>query len=341
MISRESALEALLELTASSEPVTRPGLLRRVLRAALLLVQADGAVALAPHQGRIERYAETTDQRDLPAPEPPRRSPFMRQMMHGGRPVRVADLVLDRRLDEAEGCPGVDAGPALYAPMRRREHVAGTLAAFRQRGAAPFTSADARQLTLLAAWTALSLDNLRLSESVEKLAITDDLTQVYNYRFLRLALRRELKRAARFGQELSLVMLDVDHLKSYNDRHGHLRGSYLLREMAALLAGQVRSFDLIAKYGGDEFTLILPQTGLEGAVVVAERMRRAVAEHAFPLVTAGEITISSGVATFPADAVDGPSLVRTADAALYVAKNRGRNLVLTHRGVAEQAGTPR
>jgi diguanylate cyclase (GGDEF)-like protein len=219
--------------------------------------------------------------------------------------------------------------------------VAGTLAVFRARGSAPFTPADARQLTLLAAWAALSLENLRLSESVEKLAITDDLTQVYNYRFLKLALRRELKRAARYGQELSLVMLDVDHLKTYNDQHGHQRGSYLLREMAALLAGQVRSFDLIAKYGGDEFTLILPQTGIEGAMVVAERMRRAVEEHAFPLEPAGAITISSGVAVFPADAVDGPSLVRAADGALYAAKGRGRNLVLRVHDVAEQAGAPR
>ncbi len=279
MVSREGALNALLELTAATEPATRPGLLRQVLRTALPLAQADGAVILAPHQGRIERYAETTDHRDDALPEPTRRSPFVRQLMQGGRPVRIADITLDRRLDPADACPGLDTGPALFAPMRRRDHVVGTLAVFRRRGAAAFTPADARQLTLLASWAALALENLRLSESVEKLAITDDLTQVYNYRFLKLALKRELKRAARYGQELSLVMLDVDHLKAYNDRHGHLRGSYLLREMAALLAGQVRSFDLIAKYGGDEFTLILPQTGIEGAMVVAERMRRAVAVY--------------------------------------------------------------
>jgi two-component system cell cycle response regulator len=161
---------------------------------------------------------------------------------------------------------------------------------------------------------------------------------VYNYRFLKMALKRELKRSTRFGQELGLVMLDVDNLKGYNDRNGHLRGSYLLREMAALLARQVRSFDLIAKYGGDEFTLILPQTGLEGSVAVAERMRRAVEEHAFPLEDAGVITISLGVATCPRDAEDGQTLLRTADQALYVAKRQGRNRVLTYRDVANQAG---
>jgi diguanylate cyclase (GGDEF)-like protein len=244
-------------------------------------------------------------------------------------------------MDAADACPEVDAGPALFVPMRRREHASGYLAAFRRRGAAAFSPSDARQLTLLAAWAAMAIENLRLSESVEKLAVTDDLTQVYNYRFLKMALKRELKRAARFGQELGLVMLDVDNLKGYNDRNGHLRGSYLLREMAGLLARQVRSFDLIAKYGGDEFTLILPQTGIEGSLTVAERMRRAVEEHAFPLEDPGGITISLGVSTFPRNGEDSQTLIRAADQALYVAKRRGRNQVLTYRDVADQAGAPR
>ena len=342
MLSREKALDALLELSRSSEPNTRVGLLQRVLQTALPLVQAHGATLVAPHQGRLERLASTEEHHELPPMEAPRRSSeFTRLLVHVSRPLRILDLAADPRMDTADACPEVDAGPALFVPMRRREHSSGYLAAYRRRGAAAFSPADARQLTLLAAWAAMALENLRLSESVEKLAVTDDLTQVYNYRFLKMALKREIKRAARFGQELALVMLDVDNLKGYNDRNGHLRGSYLLREMAALLARQVRSFDLIAKYGGDEFTLILPQTGVEGASVVAERMRRAVEEHAFPLEDPGGITISLGVATFPRDADDGQALIRTADQALYVAKRRGRNLVLTYRDVADQAGALR
>jgi diguanylate cyclase (GGDEF)-like protein len=341
MLSRERVLDALLDLTGNPVPGTRTGLLQRVLQTTLPLVQADGATLLAPHQGRLERMAATVE-RELPPFEAKRRgSEFSRLLLHVSRPLRVADLAQDPRLEPADGCPDVDAGPALFVPMRRREHSSGYLAAFRRRGAAPFSSGDARQLTLLGAWVAMALENLRLSESVGKLAVTDDLTQVYNYRFLRMALKRELKRAARFGQELALVMLDVDNLKGYNDRFGHLRGSYLLRDMAALLSRQVRSFDLIAKYGGDEFTLILPQTGIDGALTVAERMRRAVAEHAFSLEEAGGITISSGVAMFPRDAEDGHTLIRAADQALYAAKQRGRNQVLTYRDVADQAGALR
>jgi diguanylate cyclase (GGDEF)-like protein len=342
MLSREKALNALLELTGGPEPSTRVELLQRVLDACVPLVQADGAMLVVPHQGRLERLAVAGGVRlATPMPWPRRDSELTRLLLHVTRPLPVADLARDFQTDTDDACPTVDAGPALFVPMRRRGHAAGYLAAFRDRRAAPFSPADVRQLATLGAWAAMALENMRLSESIEKLAVTDDLTQVYNYRFLKLALKRELKRAARFGQELALIMLDVDHLKGYNDRNGHLRGSYLLRELATLLARQVRSFDLIAKYGGDEFTLILPQTGIEGALAVAERMRRAVAEHAFPLEGPGGITISLGVAEFPRDAEDGQTLVRSADQALYAAKRQGRNRVVTYRDVAEQAGTLR
>lgn len=340
MLRHERILDSLLELTSGPPPRSRPELVQRALETARLVVQADGAALVALHQGHFERCTLSAEKAE--AAESPRRgTDFTRLLLKVSRPLLVPDLGADPRVDGGDGCPGIEAGPALFVPMRRREHAPGYLAVYRRGGAVRFTAADTRQLTLLGAWTALALENLRLAESLEKLAITDDLTQIYNYRFLKTALRREMKRAARFGQELSLVMLDVDNLKSYNDRNGHLRGSYLLREMAALLARQVRSFDLIAKYGGDEFTLILPQTGLEGALTVAERMRHAVAEHAFPLEAAGGITISLGVAAFPADAEDGHTLIRAADRALYMAKRQGRNRILTFGDVANRAGARR
>jgi len=180
---------------------------------------------------------------------------------------------------------------------------------------------------MLGVWISQTLDHQRLSASVEKLAITDDLTQVYNYRFLKSALRREIKRAGRFKQDLSILMVDVDNLKGYNDRHGHLRGSFLLKQIAARFVSQVRSFDLIAKYGGDEFTIILPQTDREGAGVVAERMRMSVEQHDFPFAPAGTMTVSIGVAVFPEDANDAHALVMASDRALYTAKRQGRNRV--------------
>jgi len=187
---------------------------------------------------------------------------------------------------------------------------------------------------MLTTTAALALENRRLARDLQKLAVTDDLTQVFNYRYLKSSLRRELKRAARFRQNLSVVMIDVDNLKSYNDVNGHLRGSFLLKDLAGLCMAQVRSFDVLAKYGGDEFTIILPQTDRAGAMVVAERVRSAVATHAFALAPAGRITVSLGVAMFPEDGQDSVTLLQVADRALYRAKRAGRNRVESSEDLA-------
>jgi diguanylate cyclase (GGDEF)-like protein len=327
MASRESLLEHLLGLLNGPGARSRSGLIEQVLRATLLLAEGDAATLLIPNGRQVERHYLKNDTRaPEPAPVMPS-SEITRLVMRTSHPLTLPDLSADTRVTEFDSCPEFEAGPALFIPLRVRDQAPGYLAVFRRRGTRLFGTGALHALTLLSAWAAASIDNLKLAESVERLAVTDDLTQVYNYRFLKTALRREIKRAGRFRQELSLLMIDVDNLKGYNDRHGHLRGSFLLKEVARLLAAQVRSFDLVAKYGGDEFTIILPQTGREGAVTVGERVRASVAANAFPLAPAGSITVSLGIALFPNDAADGTGLIRAADRALYHAKQQGRNRV--------------
>jgi diguanylate cyclase (GGDEF)-like protein len=302
--------------------------LKRLLNTALELGEGDGAVVMLTQHRVSERC---TLMRGAPEPasvEIPRSgSELARLLARGGHPIAMLDLASDARVASEDCCTGLDAGPALFLPLRFNVHAFGYLAIYRRRGGTRFTPEEIRLLGLLAGWAGTSLQNRRLAVSLEKLAITDDLTQVYNFRFLKTALRREIRRAARFRQLLSLVMIDVDNLKAYNDRNGHMRGSLLLRELAGLFAQHVRSFDLVAKYGGDEFTLILPQTDRAGALVVADRLRQVVAEHAFPLAPRGSITVSLGISTFPEDASDPVGLIRAADRALYSAKRRGRNRV--------------
>lgn len=170
----------------------------------------------------------------------------------------------------------------------------------------------------------------RVNGSLRDLANRDGLTGLYNHRYFREALERELARSERGGGKLSLVFIDIDHFKQFNDTHGHLAGDQLLRELSQILRLQIREASLVARYGGDEFVLMLPDTGRDGAQTMAERIRSAVERHPFDGAASElhqTVTLSGGVATFPDDAADDKTLIECADRALYRAKSAGRNFV--------------
>ena len=174
---------------------------------------------------------------------------------------------------------------------------------------------------------AQALDNaLRLRRS-EALSVTDDLTQLYNSRYLNQVLRREAKRASRSGRPLSLLFLDLDGFKGVNDTHGHQAGSRALVEAAAVIRRCARETDVVARFGGDEFAIILPDTGSEGAAAVGDRVRERLGAHPF-LEGNGlnlRLTASVGVATLPDVAASAEELVRAADMAMYQVKESGKN----------------
>lgn len=160
-------------------------------------------------------------------------------------------------------------------------------------------------------------------------AVRDDLTGLYNRRFFQESLAAEINRATRSKQPFTLLFIDVDHFKQYNDRYGHPEGDKLLRELADILNSRTRDSDLVVRYGGEEFIMLLSATAAEGAQHVAEVVRRSVEEHSFHGKGNGDgrVTVSIGIASFPENGWDAVTLLEQADKALYAAKNSGRNSV--------------
>ncbi len=194
----------------------------------------------------------------------------------------------------------------------------------------PFTRDDVARLASLVPQAAVALENVRIREKMHSLAATDGLTGLWNHRKTHELLAREMRRASRYHRALSVLMLDVDGFKTFNDTYGHPQGDQLLRCIASILQANVRSVDHVGRYGGEEFMVILPETYKDNACRLAERIRSAVEEQAF-VVVAGQVirrTISVGVASYPEDALNPSELVQRADEALYRAKRAGKNCVL-------------
>jgi len=185
--------------------------------------------------------------------------------------------------------------------------------------------------------------NSKLKEAVdqlEKLAITDGLTGLFNHRHFQERLSFEIQRSGRKVHPLSVILIDVDHFKNYNDKNGHPAGDTLLKRLAEMFHEQLRAVDLIARYGGEEFVIMLLDTELRGARVAAEKVRKAVEREKFPHQESqpgGSLTISLGVATYPDHANSPPEVVEAADRALYEAKGGGRNRVVVAKRLGADA----
>lgn len=221
-------------------------------------------------------------------------------------------------------------GPArsvIGVPLIGRDRILGALLLYSMSPSA-FSERELAYFTAIGKQLGIALDNATLHRRATELSYHDALTGLFNRRYLEEALETEIRRAARYDLPLSVNMVDIDHFKLYNDAHGHTRGDEVLRIVARRLREQTRNADIVTRYGGEEFVIILPMTTKPHARLVAEKLRSAIASTVIAGSAEGEetgLTISVGVATFPSDSSTATGLLQAADAALYAAKDRGRN----------------
>jgi two-component system, cell cycle response regulator len=271
------------------------------------------------------------------------RYPEIRAALETGEPVLIEDvdasaLYNDVRLDWAAAGTLVPYRSVVALPFRLDGEQAGVIFLRTLLDEPPLARADVEFADTVIRAAVAAIRRAQMIESTradkarfEVLALTDPLTQTHNRRALMERLTSELERARRYALHLSVLMVDLDHFKAINDSYGHVVGDEVLRGVSRVLQREARAVDVVARFGGEEFLVVLPETGEEGAVALAERIRARVEET--PPVTGGEygwlrVTVSIGVATVPSPRVNSPEeLIAVADEALYRAKAQGRNRV--------------
>jgi diguanylate cyclase (GGDEF)-like protein len=252
-------------------------------------------------------------------------------------PLAIEDVVQDypHFKDEANSYKSGHIRSWLGMPLIVKDEVIGMIAVDRAE-VSPYIAEEVQLAMAFGSHAAIAIENARLYQEAERLAITDGLTELCNRRHFYELLERGVESASRYDDLLSLIMLDIDDFKAYNDTYGHMVGDALLRELAELLTRDIRKVDIAARYGGDEFIILLPHTDKKQAVALAERIRASVEGHRFPGEEGfgGKVTISLGVANCPEDAVESEALVRAVDMALLEAKKQGNRVCAWGEGVS-------
>ena len=244
-----------------------------------------------------------------------------------GRALRESKTVIENEGEADPDCVGIylESVARMCIPLVSFGQTLGVLVLDSARPDS-FLASDIQSLESVADICATAIQNAHYVERVKHLAYLDGLTGIFNRRYFELRIQEELERARRFDSAMAVIMVDIDQFKSLNDEFGHLLGDEVLRQVSSIFSQQLRKIDVVCRYGGEEFAILLSQTSQPQALAVAEKLRRLVDSWQFPGVSR-PVTISAGVATWPDHGSTREDLVRAADAGLYAAKQGGRNCV--------------
>ena len=253
-----------------------------------------------------------------------------------GEKLIVPDVRADKRFAKRiDDVTQMETRSVICIPLRSKLRVLGVIQLINV-DMAHFGHDEQFFLQALCDYASIAIENARAVEQIQELTITDDCTGLYNARHLYKTLETEVYRSARFGYEFSVLFIDLDHFKQVNDTHGHLIGSKLLAEIGYLIMAQLRLIDYAFRYGGDEFVVLLPQTGKDSATVVARRLRDSLRSSCFCKEEGLNLNVraSMGLATYPHDAKSPHDIIRQADEMMYMVKNSTRdNIGIAQRGL--------
>jgi diguanylate cyclase (GGDEF)-like protein/putative nucleotidyltransferase with HDIG domain len=317
-----------LDLNQLAEDMLKP--ISRAVRA------AQASLLLSNGDFYASQFAERLSEGEAVLPVKLKKaSPIVSWLSREDRPLtrEMVDLIPEfKALWEEERNALESQEVEMLCPIKSKGTLIGVLALGKKQGGGLYSNDDMDLLMTLATEAAVAIENAQLYDQAKQRAHTDELTGLYNHRYFHERLDEEITRCTRFGEIFSLVFLDLDLFKAYNDIYGHVAGDDVLRDIGGYIQSSIRGIDMAFRYGGDEFTVILPQASLDDARKIAERMRRKIEVEMDG--RGAPLSCSIGVASWPTDGVMREEIVRGADTALYHAKQTGRDRVCLYSEVA-------